>query len=98
MVPSGAPHDFTPFEAKSTVMTGHFPRVRWMSLAAVLPLLTLGLGRPLLAQQPMSLIQQPYLLDTGLLSRSISFENPTGAPGEGGKAASNLGVGRKGSP
>jgi hypothetical protein len=80
------------------MMTGRFPRVRWMSLAAVLPLLTLGLGRPMLAQQPTSLAQQPYLLDTGLLSRSISFENPTGAPGEGGKAASNLGVGRKGSP
>lgn len=49
------------------------------------------------AQQP-DVIHQPYLLDTGLVSRSISFENPTGAPGEGGKAASNLGVGRKGSP
>jgi hypothetical protein len=44
------------------------------------------------------LIARPYLLDTGLESRSISFENPTGAPGEGGKAASNLGVGRKGRP
>ena len=32
------------------------------------------------------------------MSRSISFENPTGAPGEGGKAASPLGVGRKGPP
>jgi hypothetical protein len=41
---------------------------------------------------------QPYLLDTGLESRSISFENPSGAPGEGGKSASNLGPGRKGSP
>ncbi len=48
--------------------------------------------------QAVDLIQQPYLLETGLTSRSISFENPTGAPGEGGKAASNLGVGRKGSP
>jgi hypothetical protein len=44
------------------------------------------------------LIHQPYLLDTGLTSRSISFENPTGEPGSGGKAASNLGVGRKGAP
>jgi hypothetical protein len=51
-----------------------------------------------LAQGPADLIHQPYLLDTGLVSRSISFENPTGAPGEGGKAASNLGPGRKGSP
>jgi hypothetical protein len=41
---------------------------------------------------------EPYLLDTGLISRSISFENPTGAPGQGGKAASHLGTGRKGSP
>jgi hypothetical protein len=48
------------------------------------------------AQQPPDLIRQPYLLDTGLVSRSLSFENPTGAQGEGGKAASELGVGRKG--
>lgn len=40
----------------------------------------------------------PYLMDANQSSRSISFENPTGAKGEGGKAASNLGVGRKGSP
>jgi len=44
------------------------------------------------------LVAEPYHVDTGLVSRSISFENPTGAPGEGGKAASNLGVGRKGAP
>jgi len=44
------------------------------------------------------IVAQPYLLDTGLVSRSISFENPTGAPGEGGKAASRLGEGRKGAP
>ncbi len=50
------------------------------------------------AQHPPNLIQEPYRLDTGLLSRSISFENPSGAAGEGGKAASPLGVGRKGSP
>jgi len=43
-------------------------------------------------------VTEPYLLDAELLSRSISFENPTGAPGEGGKAASKLGVGRKGAP
>jgi len=48
--------------------------------------------------EPLNLISEPYRLDTGLVSRSISFENPTGAPGEGGKAASNLGVGRKGKP
>ncbi|MGD0093500.1 MAG: glycoside hydrolase family 172 protein [Planctomycetota bacterium] len=50
------------------------------------------------AEDNGDLIRQPYLLDTGLASRSISFENPTGAPGEGGKAASNLGPGRKGAP
>lgn len=39
-----------------------------------------------------------YDLGTGIESRSASFENPTGEPGEGGKTASNLGVGRKGFP
>jgi len=43
-------------------------------------------------------IRKPYLLNTNLESRSISFENPTGAKGEGGKAVSKLGAGRKGSP
>jgi hypothetical protein len=58
-----------------------------------------GLGLPAAVAQPHAdLIHQPYLLDTGLISRSICFENPTGAPGEGGKAASRLGVGRKGAP
>ena len=44
------------------------------------------------------LVNKPYELDTGLVSRSISFENTTRAPGESGKAASHLGVGRKGTP
>jgi hypothetical protein len=40
-----------------------------------------------------------YNVETNLKSRSITFENPSGAPGEGGKAANrNLGVGRKGAP
>lgn len=39
-----------------------------------------------------------YDLGAGFESRSISFENPTGEPGHGGQAASNLGVGRKGFP
>ncbi|MCP5527543.1 MAG: DUF2961 domain-containing protein [Verrucomicrobiales bacterium] len=43
-------------------------------------------------------IHEPYDLNTGLESRSISFENPTGERGGGGQAASNLGAGRKGSP
>ena len=37
-------------------------------------------------------------LNTPLESRSISFENPTGEPGQGGQAASELGAGRKGAP
>ncbi|MCK5280846.1 MAG: DUF2961 domain-containing protein [Cyclobacteriaceae bacterium] len=41
---------------------------------------------------------QLYDLGTGLVSRSISFENPTGEPGQGGQTSSNLGVGRKGFP
>ncbi len=44
------------------------------------------------------IIHKPYLLDTGVESRSISYENRAGEKGAGGKAASNLGVGRKGSP
>jgi hypothetical protein len=37
-------------------------------------------------------------LNTGLETRSISFENLTGERGAGGQAASPLGVGRKGAP
>lgn len=47
---------------------------------------------------PVDLIARPYDLSTGLESRSISFENPTGEKGGGGKTSSTLGVGRKGSP
>lgn len=43
-------------------------------------------------------IAAPYDLTDGLESRTISFENPNGERGGAGKAASNLGVGRKGSP
>ena len=46
--------------------------------------------------QTSDVAREPYLLDSGLVSRSISFENPTGAPGEGGHASSVLGPGRKG--
>lgn len=46
-----------------------------------------------------SLVDLPlYRLDAQLESRSISFENPTGAPRQGGKTASHLGIGRKGFP
>ena len=41
---------------------------------------------------------QLFDLGVPLVSRSISFENPTGMPGEGGKTASGLGTGRKGFP
>ncbi len=71
--------------------------MRPMLVACGLPVV-LAMGAVATAQPPVDLIAQPYLLDTGLVSRSISFENPTGAPGEGGKAASNLGPTRKGSP
>ena len=69
-----------------------------VALLAVTAIVNVSAVPQAAAQQPVDLVAQPYLLDTGLVSRSICFENPTGAPGEGGKAASRLGVGRKGSP
>ena len=39
-----------------------------------------------------------YDLNTGIQSRSISFENPTGERGQGGKSSNHLGIGRKGFP
>lgn len=62
--------------------------------------LTLAFSNPvrLWAGGPADVLNKPYELETGLLSRSISFENPTGEPGAGGKASSNLGLGRKGAP
>jgi hypothetical protein len=63
-------------------------------LAAVL---ALG-GVSCQSTETVHIVGEPYLLNTPLVSRSISFENPTGAPGEGGKAASRLGPGRKGAP
>ena len=47
---------------------------------------------PVHAQAPL------YEVNNTLRSYAISFENPTGEKGKGGKAASPLGVGRKGSP
>jgi len=47
---------------------------------------------------PLDPIRSPFVVDSPAKSRSISYENPTGEPGKGGKAASKLGVGRKGSP
>jgi hypothetical protein len=83
-------------KGETIVVSNRVVRTCFMSLAAV-SLLSVGRSSP--AQQPPDLIHQPYLLNTGLTSRSISFENPTGAPGEGGKAADKArGVGRKGHP
>ena len=45
--------------------------------------------------QTAQLTSTPYLLDTGLVSRSISFENPTGAPGERRKSGERYRSGQK---
>lgn len=55
------------------------------------------LSHGLRAGQP-DVVHDPFRLDVPFESRSISFENPTGERGAGGRAASPLGVGRKGSP
>jgi D-arabinan exo alpha-(1,3)/(1,5)-arabinofuranosidase (non-reducing end) len=60
-------------------------------------LLVLSAGISSQAQTP-DLIHEPYRIDPKIETRSISFENPSGEPGAGGKAASNLGAGRKGAP
>jgi hypothetical protein len=64
-----------------------------LALGAAAPPPTTGTSAP-----KGDVIREPYLLDMGLVSRSICFENPTGAPGQGGQAASQLGAGRKGAP
>jgi hypothetical protein len=75
-------------------------RTLWTVTVLVIGLLaSVGIDRSVArAQQNADLVHRPYLLDTGLTSRSISFENPTGQPGSGGTAASQLGEGRKGAP
>ena len=70
----------------------------WRNTASGVLLSVLLLSARFSLAQPADVIHQPFQLDTGLLSRSISFENPTGEPGKGGQAASPLGTGRKGSP
>lgn len=65
--------------------------------SAIFIVLLLGLIHACSPEQPGS-GGQLYDLGIGLESRSISFENPTGDPGQGGQAASQLGVGRKGFP
>ena len=71
--------------------------IRVLAVLLVTAVVHVWVASPVLAQSP-DVVHKPYDLNTGLVSRSISFENPTGAPGEGGKAASNLGAGRKGMP
>lgn len=70
-------------------------RIGWLAIGLTT---VLALQVPSAHSAPPPVAAEPYHLNTGLESRSISFENPTGAPGAGGKAASNLGVGRKGAP
>ncbi len=73
-------------------------RSQWSVRLLLVFVSPLFVGATVLHAQTPDVIHQPYLLDTGLVSRSISFENPTGAPGEGGQAASKLGPTRKGAP
>ncbi len=63
----------------------------------VMAAMVLG-GASCQSMNSVNVVGEPYRLDVPLVSRSICFENPTGAPGEGGKAASKLGPGRKGAP
>ncbi len=81
---------------KQEVMMNRFWRFAF-ALLTITSALLLASNRQASAEPP-DLIRQPYLLDTGLISRSISFENPTGRPGEGGQTSSRLGRGRKGLP
>jgi hypothetical protein len=73
-----------------------------MPKSSILLLIVIGLlsgcAASRTAQEPIDFIHRPYQLDLGIQTRSVSFENPTGAPGQGGQAASKLGVGRKGHP
>ncbi len=67
----------------------HFPW--WIPLSAALVIV------PRVGSQTAFGPSAPlYDLSQGLESRSISFENPTGAKGAGGTASSDLGPGRKG--
>ena len=53
-----------------------------VSILSVVLLLAAAVGCEQAKRRPVDLITQPYRLDTGLVSRSISFENPTGEPGD----------------
>jgi len=76
-----------------------FPLPRRVSILTILlAVAALGASAAWAAYPSVHLLTEPYDLDTGMTSRAITFENPTGEPGKGGQAASKLGVGRKGSP
>ncbi len=81
-------------------MTRHiFSRVLLYGSLVLLIVAALGCeGSGYRSARRSDLSSEPYRLDTPLRSRSISFENPSGAVGQGGKAASRLGAGRKGAP
>jgi len=70
--------------------------LRWPVVLATILLAIIGLGS--CAEQEDQSVGAIYDLGNQLESRSISFENPAGEPGNGGMAASGLGVGRKGFP
>jgi hypothetical protein len=69
-------------------------KMKWKMIAAVSMLSGVGVA----IGADTDVVHEPYHVSTRLESRSISFENPSGDRGKGGQAASNLGVGRKGSP
>jgi hypothetical protein len=69
---------------------------KWPVVLAAILLAIIGLGS--CADREEETGGAIYDLGNQLKSRSISFENPTGEPGNGGKTASGLGVGRKGFP
>jgi hypothetical protein len=73
-------------------------KMKTQTLCVLLAVLMLSGFAGCKKQQRADIVTEPYLLDVGLSPRAISFENPTGAPGQGGKAASHLGPGRKGAP
>jgi hypothetical protein len=79
-------------------MKGKTMKIKRTGSGKALYLLLLILVGFLSCRHTVNLVTEPYRLHTGLTSRSISFENPDGAPGQGGKASSNLGPGRKGAP
>lgn len=68
----------------------------WPKLRRLMLLLMLAVWLPGMAMG----VQEPALFDlgAGLNSRSVTGENRTGNAGEGGRAASELGIGRKGAP